>query len=65
MEDAPLLVSIPEARDKLGGIGHTTVYDLVNRGLITKVSIGRRSFITARSLNDYVNSLSQSAAKYG
>ena len=62
MEDAPLLVSIPEARDKLGGIGHTTVYDLVNRGLLTKVNIGRRGFITARSLTDYVNALSEAAA---
>ncbi|WP_234834959.1 helix-turn-helix transcriptional regulator [Mycolicibacterium stellerae] len=29
---AKVLVSIPEARQLLGGIGHTTVYELVKRG---------------------------------
>ncbi len=56
------LVSIPEAREQwLGGIGHTTMYDLINRGEVVKVNIGRRSFITADSLAAYVSRLSQSA----
>jgi hypothetical protein len=53
------LVSIPDARAELGGIGHTTIYDLINRGELVKVNIGRRSFITAESLVAYVDSLSE------
>ncbi len=45
------LVPIPEARQHwLGGIGHTTIYALINSGELVKVNIGRRSFITAESL---------------
>jgi hypothetical protein len=52
------LVPIPDARFELGGIGHTTIYDLMKRGLLVKVNIGRRSFVTAESLAAYVDSLS-------
>jgi hypothetical protein len=55
---AKRLVSIPEARQALGGIGHSTIYELVNRGEIVKVNIGRRGFITAESLDAYVDRLS-------
>ncbi|MCI4674787.1 helix-turn-helix domain-containing protein [Candidatus Mycolicibacterium alkanivorans] len=51
------LVAIPDARHNLGGIGHTTIYDLINRGELTKVNIGRRSFITAESIAAYVDRL--------
>lgn len=57
MSDAALLVSIPEARAKLGGISNTMVYELVKRGLLRKVNIGRRGFITADSIAAYVESL--------
>ncbi len=52
------LVPIPEVRQVLGGIGHTTVYELVKRGEIIKVNIGRRAFITAESLEAYLDRLS-------
>jgi Helix-turn-helix domain len=52
------LVPIPEARQVLGGIGHTTVYELIKRGEIVKVNIGRRGFITSESLEDYLDRLS-------
>lgn len=56
------LVSILEAREKwLGGIGHTTMYELIKRGEIVKVNIGRRSFVTAESLAAYVERLSEAA----
>jgi Helix-turn-helix domain len=56
------LVPIPEARrDWLGGIGHTTMYELIKRGELTKVNIGRRSFITSESLAAYVDRLSVAA----
>jgi tyrosine-protein phosphatase YwqE len=52
-----LLVSIPDTCTELGRVSRTTVYDLVNRGLLTKVNIGSRGFITGDSLSAYVNSL--------
>jgi excisionase family DNA binding protein len=56
------LVSIQEAREKwLGGVGRTTVYDLIKRGELTQVHIGRRGFITAKSLEAYVDRLSAAA----
>lgn len=54
------LVPIPDARTDLGNIGHTTIYELVKRGKLEKVNIGRRSFITARSLDSYIDSLTAS-----
>ena len=56
------LVSIPEAREVLGGIGHTTLYDLIKRRELVKVNIGRRGFVTSESLAAYVDRLSASAA---
>jgi excisionase family DNA binding protein len=56
------LVSIQEAREKwLGGLGRTTVYELIKRGELTQVHVGRRSFITAKSLEGYVNRLQEAA----
>ncbi|WP_099024711.1 helix-turn-helix transcriptional regulator [Mycolicibacterium palauense] len=59
---AKRLVSIPDARAVLGGIGHTTIYDLIKRGEIVKVNIGRRGFITSESLAAYVDRLSEAAS---
>lgn len=61
MQTAKRLVSIPEARHVLGGIGHTTVYELINRREIVKVNIGRRGFITSESLDAYLDRLSEAA----
>jgi Helix-turn-helix domain len=55
------LVSIPEARHVLGDIGHTTLYELIKRGEIVKVNIGRRGFITSESLEAYLDRLSEAA----
>ncbi len=54
---AKRLISIPEARQLLGGIGHTTIYEIVKRGEIVKVNIGRRGFITSESLAAYMDRL--------
>jgi hypothetical protein len=56
------LLSIIEARKELGGIGHTTIYDLIGDGQLVKVNIGRRSFITAESLAAYVDRITEAAA---
>jgi len=52
-----LLVPIPEGCKILGGIGPTTMYELIKRGEVTKVNIGRRGFLTATSLARYVERL--------
>jgi Helix-turn-helix domain len=57
-----LLVPIAEARAVLGGIGHTTIYDLIKRRELVKVNIGRRGFITSESLAAYVNRLEEAAS---
>ena len=56
------LVSIPEAREVLGGIGHSTIYELIKRGELTKVNIGRRGLITAESLAAYMDRLREDAS---
>lgn len=55
------LVPIEETQEQLGGISRTTVYGLVNSGLLAKVNIGRRGFITADSIEKYVASLTEEA----
>ena len=57
------LLSIPEARHLLGDIGHTTVYELIKRGEIIKVNIGRRGFITSESLEAYMDRLSKASTE--
>lgn len=56
-DPAVRLVSIPEALDKLGGIGSSTLYELIKRSEIVKINIGRRSFLTLGSLDAYLERL--------
>lgn len=53
-----LLYWLPEARAILGGIGHTTIYELFKQDQLKRVNIGRRSFVTAESIAAYVDRLS-------
>jgi hypothetical protein len=48
------LISIAEARDWLGGISPSTFYALVNDEELSLVKIGRRSFVQAEELDDFV-----------
>ncbi len=56
-----LLIPIPDAQSQLGGVSRPTVYRLVNEGQLTKVNIGKRGFITAKSLAAYVDRLTEAA----
>lgn len=56
-----LLLPYDEARDKLGGISRTTLWELVNRRELTKVNVGRRGFITAKSVAAYVDRIESAA----
>lgn len=51
------LVPIADAQIALGGISRTTLYRLVSDGALTRVNIGRRAFVTAESIDAYVESL--------
>lgn len=57
-----LLVPYDEARRKLGDIGRTTMYELFDRGELLRVNIGRRGFVTAKSLVAYVERLAEAAS---
>lgn len=56
-----LLMPYTDAMRALGGIGRTTLFELINGGQLERVNIGRRGFITTRSLTAYVDSLSETA----
>jgi hypothetical protein len=53
-----LLVPYDEAMHVLGGIGRTKFYELIEDRELEQVKIGRRGFITAKSLAAYVDRLS-------
>lgn len=48
------LISVREARDWLGGISPTTFYALVKEGELSLIKIGRRSFVQAQELDDFL-----------
>lgn len=56
-----LILPTPSARRLLGNIGHSKLYDLVNRGELVKVNVGRRGFITRASIDAYVARLTDEA----
>jgi excisionase family DNA binding protein len=51
------------ARAALGGVSRTTIYDLINRGELAHVNIGRRGFITAASIDAYIERLTAATQK--
>jgi len=48
------LMPVKEARYQLGGISHSTFYALVKQGDLSLVKIGRRSFVQAEELDDFL-----------
>jgi hypothetical protein len=54
------LYSVPRACAELGDISRTMLWELARDKKIEKVSIGRRAFITAKSIVAYIDSLSPS-----
>jgi excisionase family DNA binding protein len=51
---ARLLSQYEDVRHQLGGISPTTFYALVKDGELSLVKIGRRSFVQAEDLDDFV-----------
>ncbi len=56
------LVPYDEVREVLGGIGRTTLWQLVESGELVRVKLGRRAFITAKSIDAYVDRLTEAAS---
>jgi excisionase family DNA binding protein len=56
MSSGPLLLSIPEALEYLGpnAVGRTTLYEIIARGEIRTVHIGRRHLVPRAALDAYV-----------
>lgn len=48
------LMPVTEARHQLGGISPTTFYALVKEGELSLIKIGRRSFVQAEELDDFL-----------
>jgi excisionase family DNA binding protein len=48
------LMPVKEVRQQLGGISPTTFYALVKEGELSLVKIGRRSFVHAEELDDFL-----------
>lgn len=48
------LYSIEEARSLLGGISRPTIYELLNRGELESVLIGRRRLISAAAITSFI-----------
>jgi predicted DNA-binding transcriptional regulator AlpA len=56
-----LLVPLPDVQPSLGGIGRTTVYNLIVKGELVRVHIGGRAFVTSESIAAYVDRLTVAA----
>lgn len=50
---------------RLGGVSRTTVYELIKRGELVHVNIGRRGFVTAASINGYIERLTAQRTPVG
>ena len=61
--DRPLLVSIPEARRQLGGIGKTAAYEVIRRHGIRLVKIGGRSMVPTAEIERVVAELMAASAE--
>ena len=46
--------SIKEARQLLGGISQATIYKLIGRGELRTFRVGRRRFVGADAIADYI-----------
>lgn len=59
----PVLLSVyPDTGQALGGLGRTKVYELIASGELRTVKIGRRRFVPASAVEEYVARLQQIAA---
>lgn len=55
------LVPVDEAMQRLGGISRWTLYRLIRSGELATVTIGRRRFVTADAIREFVAHLARAA----
>lgn len=59
----PVLLPVyPDTGKALGGLGRTKVYELIQSGQLRTVKIGRRRFVPASAVEEYVARLEQQGA---
>jgi hypothetical protein len=61
-EPEPVLVSVAVAKNLLGGISTSYTYELLARGQLQSVSLGRRRLVVRSSIDELVNRLAAEAA---
>lgn len=58
-----LLPVWPDTGQALGGLGRSKVFELIKSGDLRSVKIGRRRFVVAESVTDFVGRLEQQRAE--
>ncbi len=48
------LLSVSEACEALGGLGRSKVYEIIGRGELRSIAIGRRRMIPAGAIAEYI-----------
>ena len=56
-----ILYAEKQVRERLGGLGHTKYYELLASGELRSVKVGRRWFVPAVALEQYIGWLQQQA----
>ena len=57
----PLLLTLEEASQKLGGLSRTKLFELMREGHLRPVKIGRRTFLTLDVLRQFVTDQAQAS----
>jgi len=60
---APLLLTVTQACEMLGGTARSTFYGLMNDGRIATVTVGKRRFVRPEALADFVDGLGSGEAR--
>jgi excisionase family DNA binding protein len=50
-----LLLSLEQVSEVLGGLGRTSIYELIKTGELKVVRIGRRTFVSQNQLTEFVH----------
>ena len=57
----PLLLTLEEASQQLGGLSRTKLFELMREGQLKPVKIGRRTFLTLDVLRRFVSDQAQAS----
>ncbi|MFC5391219.1 helix-turn-helix domain-containing protein [Bosea vestrisii] len=57
------LNTIADARQRLGGIGNTTIYDWIKTGRVRAIKLGARTFIADAEIDRILHEANQAAAE--